>query len=79
MYVLCADSPGHTACGIDKYHMLLFGGRSERGRYLADTWIFSLLSLSWHRLHAKVGQGWVRLGYFYCSGVSAVCIKIDDD
>jgi hypothetical protein len=33
--------------------MLLFGGRTHSGRYLADTWIFSLLSLSWRRLHAR--------------------------
>lgn len=33
--------------------MMLFGGRTHGGRYLSDTWIFSLLLMSWRRLHAK--------------------------
>ena len=51
--LICIMPTGHSACGIDKYHMLLFGGRTDAGRYLADTWIFSLLTLTWRRLHSK--------------------------
>jgi hypothetical protein len=38
---------GHATTTLDKNHLLLFGGRAAGGRYLSDTWIFSLISFSW--------------------------------
>lgn len=38
---------GHATTSLDKNHLILFGGRTIGGRYLSDTWIFSLITFSW--------------------------------
>lgn len=55
MYVTdaCVSYPGHCAAAIDKYRMLIYGGRGEGGRYLSDSWVFSLVTMSW----TAVAQG----------------------
>lgn len=40
--------------------MLMFGGRAEGGRYLSDTWIFSLVTFSWTPVNVGVGMMAVR-------------------
>jgi hypothetical protein len=38
---------GHATATLDKNHLIIFGGRTSGGRYLSDTWIFSLATYSW--------------------------------
>ena len=38
---------GHIAAPLDDDRMLVYGGRTGAGRFLSDTWIYSLLEDSW--------------------------------
>jgi hypothetical protein len=51
---------GHCATSIDKYRMLMFGGRAEGGRYLSDSWVFSLVTYSWTAVNLGSGMSAVR-------------------
>ena len=38
---------GHVAAAIDDNRMAIFGGRSEGGKFLQDTWLFDVKSSEW--------------------------------
>jgi len=38
---------GHIAAALDDDRMLIYGGRSSGGRFLSDTWIYSLSADEW--------------------------------
>jgi len=45
---------GHAAASLEGERMLIYGGRGSSGRFLADTWIYSLASDEWISVNADV-------------------------
>ena len=45
---------GHVAAALDERRMMIYGGRGGNGQFLADTWVYDLVTDTWEALEMVV-------------------------